>query len=187
MDKIIVIYGPTTSNKLGLALNLSKYIWGKYQIESEVINTDSRKIYKGFTISQSLPSKSFLQKARVHLFGVVSPKEKLDLFDFQKLVKDKVAEVQQRGNLSILVGGSSLHLLSVLQNWRKGKRKPKKKLPLELEPKNLAKVKKWMLKDILDYAYHQTLGYKKFLGIHFVKDFKEARRIADLFLGYQEN
>jgi len=257
MNKIIAIYGPTTSNKLGLALSVSKYIWGKYQINSEIVNADSRKIYRGFIVSQSLPSESFLQKIKVHLFGAISPKEKLDLFDFQKLVKNKIIEIQQRSNLSILIGGSTLYLLSVLQNWEKGKRQAKKKLssnflifgviinkqilkklvnknvfqmfnnglyeefkklyagsennevskdllketlgyrqflemaqvskksPLELQSKDLVKVRKWIVKDILNYAYHQTLGYKRFQDIRLIRDFSQARKILDLFLNKQ--
>ena len=253
MNKIIAIYGPTTSNKLGLALSVSKYIWGKYQINSEIVNADSRKIYRGFIVSQSLPSESFLQKIKVHLFGAISPKEKLDLFDFQKLVKNKIIEIQQRSNLSILIGGSTLYLLSVLQNWEKGGKQAKQKLssnilvfgviinkqalkkavnknvsqmfrsglyeefkrlyvekvsrdllketlgyrqflemaqvskksPLELQSKDLVKVRKWIVKDILNYAYHQTLGYKRFQDIRLIRDFSQARKILDLFLNKQ--
>lgn len=255
MNKIIAIYGPTTSNKLGLALNLSKYIWGKHHIEPEVVNTDSRKVYRGFVISQGLPTEAFREKVKTHLFGTTSPRKKLDLFDFQKLVSDRVFDIQQRGNLPILVGGSSLHLLAVLQNWKKNEKPAKrnlppnvlvfgmttdkptlkravdknvsnmiksglyeefkelyqksqkgkvakdlleetlgyrqflemarvaKKSPLELDPKDLAKVKKWVIKDILDYAYHQTLDCKNFSGIYLVRDFSQARKIADSFLG----
>jgi len=252
MDKIIAIYGPTTSDKLGLALNLSKYIFGKYQIDSEVINVDSRKIYKEFKISQSLPTQEFLKKIKIDLFGTVSAKEELDIFDFQKMAKEKIAIAQQRGNLPILVGGSALHLLSILQSWEKGEKKQKrelphnvfvfgvvinklrlkeavtknvsqmfknglykefkelykmskgkeisldllektlgyrqflemakvsKKSPLDLNATDLSKIEKWMIKDILGYAYHQTLDYKRFSGIHLVKDFKEAKKIIDL-------
>src|SRR3989338_142504 len=254
MNKIIAIYGPTTSNKLGLALNLSKYIWGKYQIDPEIINADSRKIYKGFIVSQSLPSESFLQEIETHLFGIISPKEKLDLFGFQKLVKNKIIEIQQRGGLPILVGGSTLHLLSILQNWKKGEKRAKKKLssnilvfgiiinkqalkktvsknvfqmfekglyeefkklyvvsrnnkvskdllketlgyrkflemaqvskksPLKLQPKDLTRTKKWVNKDILKYAYRQTLDYKRFQDIHLIRNFNQARKIVDVFL-----
>jgi tRNA A37 N6-isopentenylltransferase MiaA len=254
MNKIAAIYGPTTSNKLGLALNLAKYVWGKYQLEPEVVNVDSRKIYQGFIVSQSLPTDIFLQKVKTHLFGTVSPKNKLDLYEFQKLVLEKIAEIQARGNLPILIGSSTIHLLAILQEWEKDKKRIFKKLPdnilvlgltvnkpslkkavkdnvvrmfrnglyeefknlyqqsqkgevslklLEetlgyrqfiemakvsekspenLNKKDLIKIKAWLIKDIINYAYHQTLGYKKFSGIKFVKDFKEARRIIDLFI-----
>jgi len=254
MDKVIAIYGPTTSNKLGLALSLSKYIWGKYQVASEVVNTDSRKIYRDFKISQSLPKKSLLQKVKVHLFGTVPAKEKLNLFDFQKLVKEKIVNIQQRGNLPILVGGSALHLLCILENWKEGRRQRRKKIPhsvlvfgatiskqalkkavrknisqmfknglyeefkklykksqvgdvskdllketlayrqflemaqvskkspLKLGGKDLTKVRKWIIKDILNYAYHQTLDYKKFSAIHLIRGPKEAKKIIDSFL-----
>ncbi|OGC47422.1 MAG: hypothetical protein A3A94_03255 [Candidatus Portnoybacteria bacterium RIFCSPLOWO2_01_FULL_43_11] len=256
MEKIIAIYGPTTSNKLGLVFNLSKYLWGKYRINSEVINADSRKIYKDFKISQSLPIESFFKKIKLHLFGTISAKEKIDLYDFQKIVRDKIIDVQQKNNLPILVGGSSIHLLCVLQNWKKGEKRIRKEIPsnvltlgvaisrkelkksvgknisemfrkglysefkilykksqkgelseellketlgyrqflemakvsnkspLELNTKDLIKIKKWIIKDILKYAYHQSLDYKKFPNIHLIRGFKQSKKIVDSFLNH---
>lgn len=258
MKKIVVVYGPTTSNKLGLALNLSKYVWGKYRIETEVINTDSRKIYRGFIVSQSLPDKSFSEKVKLHLFAEVLPEKRLEVFEFQKLVRSRIADIQQRGNLPILVGGSSLHLRSIILDWKEGEENQQKncpenvlifgiiinkpalkkavilnvsrmftnglyeefkklyvmseqgrvsivllketlgyrqflemaevsqKSPLNLKDSDLSKIKKWLVKDILDFAYHQTLDYKKFPGIHLVTDFSEARKIIDSFIDQNE-
>lgn len=254
MDKIIAIYGPTTSNKLGLALNLTKYLWGRYCIQSEIVNIDARKIYKGFSISQSLPGKAFSLKSKLRLFGEISPRNMLGLLDFKKIVQNKIREIQYRGSLPFLVGGSSLHLLSVLQNWTEGKKaiaktipdnylvlgtsiskpalkravtknvkqmfskglykefkklyvasresqvSPKllnetlayrqflemaevsKKSPLKLEPADLIKIEKWIVKDILNYGYHQTLNYKKIPEIKIVRDNKQAHELIDDFI-----
>lgn len=40
-QKIIVIFGPTMTKKTGLAVNLAKYLWGKYQITPVLISADS--------------------------------------------------------------------------------------------------------------------------------------------------
>lgn len=56
-----------------------------------------------------------------------------------------------------------------------------KKSPLKLNKKDLTKVKKWIIKDILKYAYHQSLDYKKFSNIQLARDFNQARKIIDLF------
>ncbi len=256
MDKIIAIYGITTSNKLGLAFDLSKYIWGKHRIDSEIVNVDSRKIYDGFNVSQSQPIEPLLKKTKTHLFGTVPPKKKLDLFEFQKLVRDKIDEIQKRDNLPILVGGSTLHLLCVLQDWKKGEKekrkmiplnvlvlgtaigkkelkeavgknvsimfrkgrlykefkklyhesqkgavseellwmtlgyrqflemaKVSKKSPLELSPGDLSRARKWTTKNILEYAYRQSLDYRKFPNIKVVSDLKEAKGTIDSFFG----
>lgn len=254
MDKIIAIYGPTTSNKLGLAYNLSKYVWGKYHIDPEVINTDPIKAYKSFEVSQSYPHQNFKEKVNILLFNAVEPTEKIDLFEFKALVDKKIKEIHQRDNLPILVGGSAIYLLAVLQNWQPDdnthsqnipnnvlvlglkihkaamkntveknvnrmfkqglyqefknlyKRsqenqvdievlksvagyqqflemaKVSSKSPLNLDQKDLDKIKKWMIKDIVDYGYHQTLNYKKFPGIKLIKEFNQARKIVDKFL-----
>lgn len=253
MNKIVAIYGPTTSNKMGLALKLSEYLWGKHKIEPEVINVDSRKIYRDFIISQSLPTKKFSAKAKTHLFGTVSAKKELDLFEFQALVKSKIKEVQERDNLPILVGGSSLHLAAVVKNWKKGSQqkiglppntlvfnlivnrprlkkaikqnvsrmfklglyqefrelygkaekgsvsekllretlgyrqflemaKAVRKNPHRLNKTDLFKTRKRMVKDILNYAYHQILDRKKFPGMVSVRDYHKAKEKLDFFL-----
>jgi len=202
-----------------------------------------------------LPTESFLKKVKAHLFGTIPAKNKLDLFEFQKLVQDKIADVQKRNSLPILVGGSTLHLLCVLQDWKDGENrrrkeipsnilvlgvdiskkeikkaveknisemfsnglynefkmlfqksqkgeiskellqetlsyrqflemaKVSKKSPTELSKQDLVKVKKWVIKDILGYARHQSLDYKKFPNIHLIRDFKQARGIIDSFFG----
>jgi len=129
MKKLIAIYGPTTSNKLGLSLNLAKYIFGKYHINTEIVNVDSRKIYKGFKISQHLLKDD--QKGHIpsHLFGIVSPRRMLDIFEFRKLIMEKVSKINKRNSLPILVGGSPLHIRSVLENWVKGKVNKKTHIP----------------------------------------------------------
>ncbi len=129
MNQVISIFGPTTSNKLGLALNLAKYIFGKFRIDSEIINVDSRKIYKGFEISQSLFQEDLLKNVKTHLYRVISPQKEIDLFDFQELVKDKINEIHKRKAIPILVGGSTLHMLSVLENWTRGETDEGKSIP----------------------------------------------------------
>ena len=54
--------------------------------------------------------------------------------------------------------------------------------PLKLEGAELSKVKQWIIKDILKYAYSQTLAYKKFPGTRLVKNFNQARVYIDSFL-----
>ncbi len=121
--KSIVIYGPTTTEKMGLAYNLAKFIYGKIHIDSEIVNIDSRKIYKRFNISQSLPDENVVFRVKTHLFGVIEPTQEIDLFSFQHLVYNKVKEINSRGNLAILVGGSPLHTRCIIQKWTKNDNK----------------------------------------------------------------
>ncbi|MFH1560995.1 MAG: hypothetical protein ABID04_00210 [Patescibacteria group bacterium] len=117
MNKIVAVYGPTTSNKLGLVLKLAEYLWGKYKIEAEAINVDSRKIYREFVVSQGYPNEEFKKKVKTHLFGVVSAQKPVDLLDFKKMVDRQIDEVYQRDNLPILISGSMTPLSAILKNY----------------------------------------------------------------------
>lgn len=123
MDKtLLAIYGPTTSNKLGTALTVSKYIFGRYHLDSELINCDPRKIYSGFTISQSLPHSSITDRMNIHLFGSIPPHEMLTPKEINSLTTTTIHAVWSRKNLPILIGGSYIHMASVIYSWNeKGK------------------------------------------------------------------
>ena len=123
MNKSIVIFGPTTTGKMSVAYNLAKFIYGKTNIDSEIVNIDSRKIYKRFNISQSLPDENIVSRVKIHLFGTIEPTQELDLFSFQQLVYNKIDEINSRGHLAILVGGSPLHTRCIIQQWTKSDNK----------------------------------------------------------------
>ena len=64
--KIILLAGPTASGKSKLAVHLAK------KLNGEVINADSMQIYKEFSILSSRPNKVETERAKHHLYGIVS-------------------------------------------------------------------------------------------------------------------
>lgn len=111
---LIAIVGPTASGKSALAIELAK----KYR--GEIICADSRTIYKGLDIGTAKPTL-FEQEGIPHYgLNLVEPDESYSAADFQTYTNEKIAEIRERGNLPILVGGSGLYIDGVLYNYEFG-------------------------------------------------------------------
>lgn len=115
--KLIAIYGPTISGKTGLAVNLAKYVWGRYNIEVEFISADSRKIYKDLHIGQANLFPPFDQKLSVRMTKFLPLDKKLSLHDYKKMTEEIVDELHSQGRLPILFGGTGVYVLSIIENW----------------------------------------------------------------------
>lgn len=111
---LIAIVGPTASGKSALAIEIAK----KYR--GEIICADSRTIYKGLDVGTAKPS--LLEQEGIPHYGLnlVEPDEKYSAADFQVYANERIAEIQERGNLPILVGGSGLYIDGVLYNYEFG-------------------------------------------------------------------
>ena len=49
-----------------------------------------------------------------HLIDFLDPKEDFNVFTFQKLVKEAIADISSRGKIPILVGGTGFYIQAVL-------------------------------------------------------------------------
>ena len=102
-SKIILISGPTASGKSIFAIKIAKKIRG------EIINADSMQVYKELRILTARPIKQKYQKIKHHLYGFQSVKKKFSTGKWLKLVTEKIAIIQKRNNIPILVGGTGLY------------------------------------------------------------------------------
>ena len=111
---LVAIVGPTASGKSALAISLAK----KYR--GEIICADSRTIYKGLDIGTAKPSS--LEQEGIPHYGLnlVEPDKNYSAADFQSYAKEKISEIQGRGNLPILAGGSGLYIDGVLYSYEFG-------------------------------------------------------------------
>jgi tRNA dimethylallyltransferase len=111
MDKIIAIVGPTGVGKTRLALYLAS------RFNGEIINADSRQIYQYMDIGTAKPSKKEFLFVPHHLFDITTPDKEFSLAEYQKLVYKSIKDIQKRGNLPFLVGGSGLYVWAVIEGW----------------------------------------------------------------------
>jgi len=111
-DKLLVIVGQTATGKSALALDLAERLGG------EIICADSRTVYKEMTIGTAKPSAA--DQARVPHWGLdlVSPSERFTVADFKTYANRAIRDIQSRGKLPIMVGGSGLYIDAVLYDFQ---------------------------------------------------------------------
>lgn len=106
---IYAISGPTASGKTALGVRLAKVVGG------EVINFDSVQIYKGIEIATAKPSEVEKQGIEHHLISYIDPNVNYTAADWATDAAEKIAEIERRGNVPILVGGTGFYLRTLRQ------------------------------------------------------------------------
>jgi tRNA dimethylallyltransferase len=98
------IVGPTGAGKTGLALEVAEHLG------AEIVNADSRQIYREMDIGTAKPTQAERRRAPHHLIDVRTPAEPLDVAGFARLAREAIREVAARGRPVLVVGGSGLYL-----------------------------------------------------------------------------
>ena len=104
MEQSIYVCGPTASGKSSLAIELACLLDG------EIVNADAYQLYRGLEIISAAPDASELICAPHCLYGVLEQEELCDAMQFRKMALTAIAEIQSRGKLPIITGGSGLYL-----------------------------------------------------------------------------
>lgn len=110
--EVVAIVGPTASGKTALSIELAK------QYHGEIINGDSMQVYKGLDIGTAKITEEEMEGVPHHLLSFLEPTDSFSVADYQKLVRGKIAEIQARGKLPIIVGGSGLYVQAVLYDFQ---------------------------------------------------------------------
>lgn len=111
MNQLVVIVGPTAIGKSRLALQMAQALNG------EIINADSRQIYRHMHIGTAKPSPEELSLVPHHLVNIINPDEDFSLARYQDLATSAISDVQSRGKLPLLVGGSGQYVWSLVEGW----------------------------------------------------------------------
>ncbi|MCM3386949.1 tRNA (adenosine(37)-N6)-dimethylallyltransferase MiaA [Ureibacillus chungkukjangi] len=110
--EVVAIVGPTASGKTALSIKMAKAFNG------EIINGDSMQIYKGLDIGTAKITEEEMEGVPHHLISFKEPTEGFSVAEYQTLVREKIAEIQGRGKLPIIVGGTGLYVQSVLYDFQ---------------------------------------------------------------------
>jgi tRNA dimethylallyltransferase len=100
----IAVVGATATGKSAVAIALAEELGG------EIINADALQVYRGFDIGTAKPSAAERQRIRHHLIDILEPHERYSAGEFARRAREAIAEIQARGAVPIVVGGSGLYL-----------------------------------------------------------------------------
>lgn len=104
MKKGIVICGPTASGKTSLAVAICEYLNG------EIINADSRQIYKYMDIGTGKPSVEERERVKHYLIDIITPNQWFDAGKFVEMADAVYCRIISRGKMPFIVGGTGLYI-----------------------------------------------------------------------------
>ncbi|MEL6325224.1 MAG: tRNA (adenosine(37)-N6)-dimethylallyltransferase MiaA, partial [Pseudomonadota bacterium] len=109
MRPAILIHGPTASGKTALAIALAEDLGG------EVVNADSMQVYQGLRTLTARPNETEMAAAPHHLFGHVDAGNRYSTGAWLKDMRRTIDDIERRGAVPILVGGTGLYFLAATQ------------------------------------------------------------------------
>jgi len=112
VSTLVAIVGPTAVGKTELALELAD------QLPLEVVNADSRQVYRYMDIGTGKPSREEQRRVPHHVIDVAAPDEVFSLATYGKLASHAFDAIRGRGKLPLLVGGTGQYVWSLLEGWR---------------------------------------------------------------------
>lgn len=100
--------GPTASGKTAAALEVAKHY------PAEIISVDSALVYRGMDIGTAKPNADELAAVPHHLIDIIDPAESYSVAQFRKDTHRLVADIQARGKLPLLVGGTMMYFKALM-------------------------------------------------------------------------
>ena len=112
MDRrVVAIAGPTGVGKTGLAAGVAASIGG------EVVNVDSRQVYRGMDVGTGKPPASVRSRAPHHLFDIVDPDAEFTLARYLDEARAAIEAIHGRGAAAVLVGGTGQYFWALIEGW----------------------------------------------------------------------
>ncbi len=109
MAEVVAILGATATGKSSLALRLAE------ELNGEIINADALQVYRGFDIGTAKPTPDERASVPHHLIDILDPGEQYSAGEFVKRARKVIREVEGRGAVPLVVGGSGLYVRSLLE------------------------------------------------------------------------
>jgi tRNA dimethylallyltransferase len=111
MLKLLAVVGPTAAGKSDLAIDIAE------KLNGEIISCDSMQIYKGLDIGSGKLKLEDRKGILHHMLDIVDIGENYSVAQFAGTAKQLIEEINSRGKLPILAGGTGLYYQAVVDNY----------------------------------------------------------------------
>ena len=109
---VLFVVGPTAVGKSALALHLALAFNG------EIVNADSRQVYRLMDIGTAKPSPGDRERVRHHLIDILDPDQDFNLAVFLRMAREAIQGIRNRGKLPIVAGGTGQYIWALLEGWQ---------------------------------------------------------------------
>ena len=116
MTKLIAVVGPTGTGKSDLALDIAEAVSASGG-KAEIVNSDSMQFYRGMDIGTAKLALSERRGIPHHMIDTLSPRDESTAAEYQLESRAVILDIQARGAVPILVGGSMLYVAAVLNTF----------------------------------------------------------------------
>ncbi|MEY4000317.1 MAG: hypothetical protein RLZZ626_672 [Actinomycetota bacterium] len=116
MTRLLAVVGPTGTGKSNLAIGLAHELAGQ-GIQAEIINCDSMQFYRGMNIGTAKLDQAEREGVPHHLIDILEITDESTAAEYQRIARPLIEDLQARGVVPILCGGSMLYVASVLNTF----------------------------------------------------------------------
>ena len=111
--QILAIVGATGTGKSDLSLDVAEALIAQGH-GVEIVNADAMQLYTGMDIGTAKLPVAERRGIPHHMFDVLRVTDEAAVADYQAQARSVISDINERGHLAILVGGSGLYVSSVL-------------------------------------------------------------------------
>src|SRR5699024_3458828 len=107
-----VMVGPTAVGKTQLSIKIAQ------TIPAESISGDSMQIYRGIDMGTGKVTKHEKKGIPHYMIDIKDVGESFSAADFKALTEEYISDIQSRGKVPIIVGGTGLYIECVLYDFK---------------------------------------------------------------------
>ncbi|MFZ2803695.1 MAG: tRNA (adenosine(37)-N6)-dimethylallyltransferase MiaA [Patescibacteria group bacterium] len=162
LPRIVCVVGPTSSGKTSLGIRLAK------RHDGEVVNADSRQVYKDISIGTGKPDgvrgtyqghRAFLVEGVPHyLMDFLDPADPFTVVEWRDKAVKAIDGIVKRKHLPLVVGGTGLYVSALVDNFMFPRVEPKLAMREAFQEKSLAELVALLVN--LDPEAKQTVDLK---------------------------
>jgi len=116
LPPVVAIVGATGTGKSDLAIELAQKL-SETGDRVEIVNADAMQLYRGMDIGTAKVPETERRGIPHHLLDVWEVTREASVADYQAMARAIIQDIQSRGAIPLLVGGSGLYVSSVLYEF----------------------------------------------------------------------